>query len=119
MQVCVLNELRGAQGPEYAMVPPGGVAAGALTAHAVGLQHGGPPPPGGLKSTLEEQLSAMRDDHGPEQSGDGDGEEDSTYLELLMQNAMSNLRRDSHEPQGGAAAHAHHPHAQLHKPPNM
>ena len=101
------------------MVPPGGVAAGALTAHAVGLQHGGPPPPGGLKSTLEEQLSAMRDDHGPEQSGDGDGEEDSTYLELLMQNAMSNLRRDSHEPQGGAAAHAHHPHAQLHKPPNM
>ena len=39
----------------------------------------------------------MHNDGGFDASIDGDGDEDGSYLELLMQNAMSNLRRDSHD----------------------
>jgi hypothetical protein len=74
------------------------VAGGPVTAAALIDRSAIPrPPPAaeGHKTTLEEQLTAMHNDHGPEASGDG--EEDGSYLELLMQNAMSNLRRDSND----------------------
>jgi hypothetical protein len=93
----------------------GPITQAGLTDHGEGMPHN-TPQRDTLKSTLEE-LGAMRDDHGPEQSGDCDGEE---YLELLMQNAMSNLRRDSHDPhQAAGPHHPSHAHPQMHRPPQM
>lgn len=54
------------------------------------------PPPSGApdahKGTLEEQITAMSHPDQPAE-GEVEAEEDGSYLELLMQNAMSNLRR--------------------------
>ena len=56
---------------------------------------GGAKPPGTLGEQLT-QIAALGQADGP---AEGEAEEDSSYLELLMQNAMSNLRRsDGDEP---------------------
>lgn len=66
--------------------------------------HGGLPTQGhsgehayGNAASLEEQLSAMHADSGLERTGDADPD-DGRYLEMLMQNAMSNLSRAQDQP---------------------
>jgi hypothetical protein len=78
----------------------GPVTAATLISQHPRIPHPSPPPllPGAAaRATLEEQLTAMHSEGAYEAAHDGDGDEDGSYLELLMQNAISNLRRDSHE----------------------